>query len=160
MNLATSHNPIYWFVRTFVLIALGGALFVGPLTMFTRGMLSGPLLCPNLCPDCHGPVRSLWWTFQGSWDSRKGSMGMTLLCHNPKVDVDRLSWSEVIEHLDALQPYILNTIEACAVDGAILVGILATLGGLVVALGKHGSLTRKEAALRDAIDALRAGRGG
>lgn len=76
----------------------------------TDRAISGWLVCELQCPECHGPGKMFQWNYRGSWQSNKGRMGTALVCHNPRYNVDALSWSDVrnTETNEALQPYIVH----------------------------------------------------
>lgn len=117
---------------------------------------TGRVVCPVYCEGCAGPGRSFMWRYRGSWRANKGSMGSALVCHNPALDLDRASWSDVTRRNDELQPYIVHGVIWYLADAVLLGAAVAALR-MVLGVGRaRRRLDEEHAALEAEVTRLRA----
>jgi hypothetical protein len=109
-SVARSMRRVAW-------LALGIGLFPGIGLMIHLFLIpafgSSPagVVCPLVCDGCSPSARTFSWNFRGSYHSENGRMGYAFVCKNPKIDVDRLSVSDIWNRKtnEELQPYMLSS---------------------------------------------------
>jgi len=108
--------------------------------------LAGALYCEAQCEGCRGPGRVVTWSKKSlGGRGRQSELGAVVLCQNPRVDVDALTWLEARERKDTdLKPYALSPWRALPFYFA---GLLA-LGSVVVLALRRQWRRAEEAALR------------
>ncbi len=81
----------------------------------------GSLLCPHVCADCRGPGRTVIWR-----SSRTGDHSVAL-CHNPRVDVEKVHGSEAEKYGEITLSWWWRTpltILCLTVAGLVVIGVV------------------------------------
>lgn len=148
------HRGLYTFLGVTALLLCG---FVFPVQMGLEALgfsPTGSVVCPVYCDGCAGPGRSFHWRYRGSWRANKGSMGSALVCHNPTLDLDRATWSDV-SNKDSLQPYVVHGVIWYLADCVLLGAAVAALR-MVLGVGRaRRRLDEEHAALEAEVTRLR-----
>jgi hypothetical protein len=134
---------------------LGGIVFPSCVEPgMDRSLVAARLLCPAECDGCRGPGRIFTWH-----ESSGGSEGnvSVQLCHNTRVDVDALAWSEVAARSDAdLKPYRLTLWTSVPLDTGIVFAALMLVVPFLAGRARRRGVARDRAAYAEGVARLEA----
>jgi hypothetical protein len=111
------------------------------------------VVCPAVCDGCTAPAKTFSWNYKGSWHSENGQMGYAFVCTNPKIDVAKLTESDIWDsHTnDALQPYMLNSFAVWFVEYALLLPIAVLVLGPFFGVRRRKRTLDKRRPLEEAL---------
>jgi hypothetical protein len=147
-----------------VLIVIVWLIFGSLFHLFLFGAIgyspAGVVLCSTHCEGCEAPGRVFSWNFKGSWKEKKGQMGYALVCHNDKLNVDKLDWTQVRNDPmnTTLQPYMIDGVWSYFVEGFVLAPTLGFVLAVTRAASRRRQWARDRVELERKLAALRAQR--
>lgn len=149
-------DTVHFVLLVLLGFGLGGALFtvIVESMVLDRSLVAGTLFCPGQCVACSGPGRIFTWHEQSN--TYEGNVSVQL-CHNPTVDIDRLSSLDVVKRQDAdLEPFRLTLWTSVLCNGILALAVLVLAGPFGFAWLKRRSLRVEGIGLELRISKLKA----